>query len=186
MADQKAATALNVIEEAIPVVMQQSVSNSVEVHVDTDSSFKAKDNGQDNNPKCAFTPSCLLEHSAEQSGQLSDPSHDPRHEHAAGGAVLADPVEAFLCESKTWSDFIDELTTHYKMTPMATTIAKSFEQDYENSRKYLANYLVENDNSADALKLDAGEFENLQQELMARPTDVQLRVCKCMCILLLL
>ena len=35
MADQKAATALNVIEEAIPVVMQQSVSNSVEVHVDT-------------------------------------------------------------------------------------------------------------------------------------------------------
>ena len=52
---------------------------------------------------------------------------------------------------------------------MATTIAKSFEQDYENSRKYLANYLVEKDNSADALKLDAGEFENLQQELMARP-----------------
>ena len=172
MADQKAATALNVVEEAIPVV----------IYVDTDSSFKAKDDGQDNDPKCAFTPSCLLEHGAEQSGQLSD----PRHEHAAGGAVLADPVEAFLCESKTWSDFIDELTTHYKMTPMATTIAKSFEQDYENSRKYLANYLVENDNSADALKLDAGEFENLQQELMARPTDVQLRVCKCMCILLLL
>ena len=113
MADQKAATALNVIEEAIPVVMQQSVSNSVEVHVDTESSFKAKDNGQDNNPKCAFTPSCLLEHGAEQSGQLSD----PRHEHAAGGAVLADPVEAFICELKTWSDFIDELTTHYKMTP---------------------------------------------------------------------
>ena len=72
------------------------------------------------------------------------------------------------------------------MIPMATTIAKSFEQDYENSRKYLANYLVENDNSADALKLDAGEFENLQQEVMARPTDVQLKVCKCMCILLLL
>ena len=126
---------------------------------------------------CIHT-SCLLEHGDKQSGQLSD----PRHEHAAGGAVLADPVEAFLCESKTWSDFIDELTTHYKMTPMATTIAKSFEQDYENSR----NYLVEKDNSAGALKLDAGEFENLQQELMARPTDVQLRVCKCMCILLLL
>ena len=168
MADQKPATALNVVDEAIPAV----------IYVDTDSSFNAKDDGQDNDPKCSFTPSCLLEHGAEQSGQLSD----PRHEHAAGVGVLADPVEAFLCESKTWSDFIAELTTHYKMTPMATTIAQSFKQDYENSR----NYLVEKDNSADALKLDAGEFENLQQELMARPTDVQLRVSKCMCILLLL
>ena len=66
MADQKAATALNVVEEAIPVVMQQSVSNSVEVDVDTDSSFKAKNDCQDNDPKFAFTPSCLLEHGAGQ------------------------------------------------------------------------------------------------------------------------
>ena len=69
---------------------------------------------------------------------------------------------------------------------MATTIAKSFEQDYENSRKYLANYLVEKDGSDDALKLYAGVFEKLPQELKTRPTDVQLSVCKCICILLLL
>ena len=41
MADQKAVKALKVVEEAIPVVMQQSpVSNS---DVDTDSSFKEKE-----------------------------------------------------------------------------------------------------------------------------------------------
>ena len=40
MADQKPATALNVVDEAIPAV----------IYVDTDSSFNAKDDGQDNDP----------------------------------------------------------------------------------------------------------------------------------------
>ena len=52
------------------------------------------------------------------------------------------------------SDFIDELTSHYKMTQMATKIAKSFDHYHENARRYLANYMVEKDSRSVALKLD--------------------------------